>query len=211
MADATAGPTVHDPGARAVAALERMAAAPGAGARTHGRAAPRRPSRRRARGGGTALRTNLTPMIDVVFLLLIFYMATTRWVTDERVIAMDLERRTAQAATPDGAAPPPVPARDPFVLDDESLRLEVLADGSVRAGAPLGRALRLPELRELLARECRGVGSPGGMFEPSFPIVVAPAEDAPWEAAVAVLDAATAAGYRNVGFERRGAPAGATR
>jgi biopolymer transport protein ExbD len=207
MADAT----VAEARARALDALERMAATAGAGAPTHVRAVPRRPSRRRARGVGTTLRTNLTPMIDVVFLLLIFYMATTRWGTDERVIAMDLERRAVQAVAADGAASPPAPARDPFVLDDESLRIEVLADGSVRAGAPLGRAMRLPDLRGLLERECRGVGSPGGMFEPSFPIVVAPAEDAPWEAAVAVLDAATAAGYRNVGFERRGAPAGAAR
>ena len=207
MADAT----VAEARARALDALERMAATAGAGAPTHVRAVPRRPSRRRARGVGTTLRTNLTPMIDVVFLLLIFYMATTRWGTDERVIAMDLERRAVQAVADAGAASPPAPARDPFVLDDESLRIEVLADGSVRAGAPLGRAMRLPDLRGLLERECRGVGSPGGMFEPSFPIVVAPAEDAPWEAAVAVLDAATAAGYRNVGFERRGAPAGAAR
>jgi biopolymer transport protein ExbD len=196
---------------RAIAALAAMAATPGAGARAPSRPAARPAARRRGRGVGAALRTNLTPMIDVVFLLLIFYMATTRWVTDERVIAMDLERRTAEAAAGDGPAPPRPPERDPFVLDDESLRLEVRADGSVRAGTPLGRTLRMEELRELLARECRGVGSPGGMFEPTFPIVVAPAEDAPWEAAVAVLDAATAAGYRNVGFERRNAPAGGAR
>ena len=207
MADATA----PESRARTLEALERMAATAGAPSRVHARMAPGRPQRRRARGVGAALRTNLTPMIDVVFLLLIFYMATTRWVTDERVIAMDLARRTAEAPATEGAAPAPAPARDPFALDDESLRIEVLADGSVRAGAPLGRAMRLPELRELLARECRGVGSPGGMFEPSFPIVVAPAERAPWEAAVAVLDAATAAGYRNVGFERRSAPVGAAR
>jgi biopolymer transport protein ExbD len=207
MADATAA----EDRARTLGALERLAATARAGGPAQARTLPGRPSRRRARGVGTTLRTNLTPMIDVVFLLLIFYMATTRWGTDERVIAMDLARRTAQAPAADGAAPAPAPARDPFALDDESLRLEVLADGSVRAGAPLGRSMRLPELRELLARECRGIGSPGGMFEPSFPIVVAPAEDAPWEAAVAVLDAATAAGYRNVGFERRSAPAGAAR
>ena len=195
---------------RAIAALEAMAAAPGTG-----RGAPPRPAgrgaRRRARGAGTALRTNLTPMIDVVFLLLIFYMATTRWATDERVIAMDLERRSAEAARDGSEAPRPLPPRDPFKLDDESLRLEVASDGSVRAGSPIGRTLRMEELRALLARECRGIGSPSGMFEPAFPIVVAPAEDAPWEAAVAVLDAATAAGYRNVGFERRTAPAGGGR
>jgi len=44
---------------------------------------------------------------------------------------------------------------------------------------------------------------PKGMFEAAFPVVIAPAENAPWESAVEVLDAAVAAGFRNVGFERR--------
>jgi biopolymer transport protein ExbD len=207
MADATAA----EARARTLDALERMAATAGAGAPTHARAVPRRPSRRRARGVGTTLRTNLTPMIDVVFLLLIFYMATTRWGTDERVIAMDLERRTAEAAAGDGPAPPRPPERDPFVLDDESLRLEVAADGTVTAGAPLRRAFRAEELRASLTAEIRLPGRAGGMFEPAFPIVIAPAENAPWEAAVETLDAAVAAGFRNVGFERRPGSAGAGR
>jgi biopolymer transport protein ExbD len=196
---------------RAIAALAAMAAAPGAGARAPSRPAARPAARRRGRGVGAALRTNLTPMIDVVFLLLIFYMATTRWVTDERVIAMDLERRTAEAAAGDGPAPPRPPERDPFVLDDESLRLEVAADGTVTAGAPLRRAFRAEELRASLAAEIRLPGRAGGMFEPAFPIVIAPAENAPWEAAVETLDAAVAAGFRNVGFERRPGSAGAGR
>jgi len=41
------------------------------------------------------------------------------------------------------------------------------------------------------------------MFEPAFPVVIAPADNAPWEIAVEVLDAAVAAGFRNVGFEQR--------
>jgi biopolymer transport protein ExbD len=107
---------------------------------------------------------------------------------------------------------PPAPApKDPFVLDDESLRLEVAADGTVTAGAPLRRAFRAEELRASLAAEIRLPGRAGGMFEPAFPIVIAPAENAPWEAAVETLDAAVAAGFRNVGFERRPGSAGAGR
>lgn len=197
--------------ARAVDALDRMAAMAGpAGAGRTPRPARRRPG---ARGGamGAALRTNLTPMIDVVFLLLIYYISTTRWGADERVIAMELDRRATVAADAQGVAPKAPAARDPFRLDDESLRLEVRADGTVRAGAPLGTAATLPELRALLARECRGPGSPGGMFEPAFPIVVAPTDDASWEAAIGVLDAATSAGFRNVGFERPSNRAGGPR
>lgn len=213
MADAA--PLPRD---RAIEALGAMAAAlPSA---TVGRRARRglsggtRASRRRARRGlGGALRTNMTPMIDVVFQLLVFFIATTRYAPDERVISMDLARRAAQApaAAQPGEAPPAPPPTDPFVLDDESLRLEVAADGTVTAGAPLRRAFRADELRATLAAEIRLPGRAGGMFEPAFPIVIAPAESAPWEAAVETLDAAVAAGFRNVGFERRPGSSGAAR
>lgn len=167
--------------------------------------------RARGRGIGVALRTNMTPMIDVVFQLLVFFIATTRYAPDERVIAMDIARRSA--AMPPSATTPaiPPPARDPFALDDESLRLEVAPDGKVSAGPPLRRVLGVAELREVLSTQIRAPGRAGGMFEPSFPIVVAPADGAPWEAAVETLDAATSAGFRNVGFERRPGTAGSSR
>jgi len=200
----------HAPREEAIDALRAMAAAlPGAtvGRRPRrGLAGGTRASRRRARRGlGGALRTNMTPMIDVVFQLLVFFIATTRYAPGERVIAMDIARRAAQAPAAAQAAgsAPEAPPRDPFALDDESLRLEVAADGTVSAGAPMRRTLGPAELRAALAAEIRLPGRAGGMFEPSFPIVIAPADSAPWEAAVATLDAAVAAGFRNVGFERK--------
>jgi hypothetical protein len=63
--------------------------------------------------------------------------------------------------------------------------------------------MTVAELRETLAAQIRLPDRKGGMFEPTFPVVVAPLDAAPWEAAVEVLDAAVAAGFRNVGFERR--------
>ncbi|MFM8785740.1 MAG: ExbD/TolR family protein [Phycisphaerales bacterium] len=166
--------------------------------------------RRRRSVVGTVLRGSMTPMIDVTFLLLVFFLSTTRWAREERVIAMDLAPREAMAEAAAGAAtaPPPAP-KDPFVLRDEALRLSVRADGSVDAGTPMNRRLTLPDLRGALAAECRGTAHPTGMFEPSFPIVIAPADDAPWEVAVSALDAATAAGFRNVGFERMPGRSGA--
>jgi biopolymer transport protein ExbD len=192
---------------RAAAALAAMAAALPAGAvgRRPGRTAAHaaRGARRSLRAaGGLALRTNMTPMIDVVFQLLVFFIATTRFASQERVIAMDLARRPAAAAAA-GEPAPRTPPADPFRLDDESLRLEVSADGSVRAGAPLRRAMAPAELRAVLAAEIRLPGRAGGMFEPAFPVVIAPDAAAPWEAAVEALDAAVAAGFRNVGFEQR--------
>lgn len=206
MADAAA-----DPRAEAVEALRAMAfAAPEGRVGRRPRRGAAAARRSRGRGIGVALRTNMTPMIDVVFQLLVFFIATTRYAPDERVIAMDLSRRAATAA-PGTTAQEPPPARDPFTLDDESLRLEVAPDGAVKAGPPLRRSLTIPELREVLAAQIRLPERAGGMFEPAFPIVVAPADGTPWEAAVEALDAATSAGFRNVGFERRPGLAGGTK
>jgi biopolymer transport protein ExbD len=141
----------------------------------------------------------MTPMIDVVFQLLVFFIATTRFQSQERVIAMELGKRAAAPAQEPAPAPP---RADPFRLDDEALRLEVAVDGSVRAGPPLRRTLTPGELRATLAAEIRLPGRRGGMFEPAFPVVIAPEPAAPWEAAVEALDAAVAAGFRNVGFEQ---------
>ena len=207
MAEAAA-----DPRQAAVDALRAMAfASPGGRVGRRPRRGAAAARRARGRGIGVALRTNMTPMIDVVFQLLVFFIATTRYAPDERVIAMDLGRRAAAATTSDAAAPAPPATRDPFTLDDESLRLEVAPDGTVKAGAPLRRSLTMPGLREVLAAQIRLPGRAGGMFEPAFPIVVAPADGTPWEAAVEALDAATAAGFRNVGFERRPGIAGGSK
>jgi biopolymer transport protein ExbD len=202
MADAAHGSAAGRDAA--LAAMAAMAAALPGG--TVARRARRPAARgagalRRARraGGGFALRANMTPMIDVVFQLLVFFIATTRFQSQERVIAMELGKRAAAPAQEPAPAPP---RADPFRLDDEALRLEVAVDGSVRAGPPLRRTLTPGELRATLAAEIRLPGRRGGMFEPAFPVVIAPEPAAPWEAAVEALDAAVAAGFRNVGFEQ---------
>ncbi len=166
----------------------------------------RAPRRLRGTSLGAAISTNMTPMIDVVFQLLVFFIATTHYATDERVIAMDLSRRiavTAPSGTSTDVAAPPLKPLDPFAMNDEALYLSVGVDGVIVAGAPLRRTFTPAELRAVLASELRGSAHPNGMFQPAFPVVIAPADNAPWEIAVEVLDAAVAAGFRNVGFEPR--------
>ena len=214
MADTASRLPPHHSASDALNALQTLAAAlPDARIGRRPRRGWRAPRRLRGRSLGAAISTNMTPMIDVVFQLLVFFIATTRYASDERVIAMDLSRRVAVVAKDparpeDQTPPPPRSVIDPFAMQDEALRLEVRVDGTIVASAPFRRTFTPSELRAALAVELRSNAHPNGMFEPAFPIVIAPADNAPWEIAVEVLDATVAAGFRNVGFEQRAAGTG---
>ena len=72
-------------------------------------------NRRRAAEGFT-LRLAMTPMIDVVFLLLVFFVCTVRFERNEKVYQLDLPARGATA--------------DPLALQDGPLQVIVgLRDG----------------------------------------------------------------------------------
>ncbi|MFO0962275.1 MAG: biopolymer transporter ExbD [Phycisphaerales bacterium] len=192
----------------AVAALQAMAdALPQARVGPRLRAPRPRPRSRRDRFGPTVLRANMTPMIDVVFLLLVFFISTTRFATGEEVIGMDLARRTAAApragAAETQSAPLPPPPADPFEYREEALELRVLPGGRIEAGSPLRRSFDALELRALLESERRGPEHPSGMLRAGDPIVIAPADGATWQDAVEALNAVVGAGYTNVGFDQR--------
>ncbi|MBL9141171.1 MAG: biopolymer transporter ExbD, partial [Phycisphaerae bacterium] len=118
-------------------------------------------------------------MIDVVFLLLVFFIATTRFVTNENVLRMDLPPRTAEAAATAAAAPP-----DPFAYLEDALRIEVEAGGGIRARSPVARATNAVELRALLESARRDAANPAGTLPPTFPIVIAPMPGATWQDAI---------------------------
>lgn len=76
---------------------------------------------------------DLTPLIDVVFLLLIFFMVTTTFVPDSTGMQVDLPRSSSQELIPEG----------------EDITLELAADGSISLdGEALTRAQLSAELRK---------------------------------------------------------------
>ncbi len=93
--------------------------------------------RRRARSG-----PNLTPLIDVVFLLLVFFMLTAHFVSDEAIPVALPEATTATA-----------------VEDTETPTVVIAADGSyLFHGRKLGRNQLTKDLAEALRnREAKGV------------------------------------------------------
>jgi biopolymer transport protein ExbD len=147
-------------------------------------------SRRRVLGG---MRLNLTPMIDVTFLLLVFFVCTTKALDKEGLLRADLSER--------GGAMP----ADALSLDEPPLRIELArAEGRTRLQvlAPMPQPEDSEELGFLLAARRYGPENPGGIFASDQPIELAPSGDAAWEDTVAAFNAITRAGYTRVSFAR---------
>lgn len=159
-----------------------------------------RPRRRRARGARLAV--NLTSLIDVTFLLLIFFMIATSMSAGEEAYRVDLPDR-------EGVGGP-----DPFTLDDDPLRIMVNSTGlgpnmyQLRIDGPYPQPETFQTLYEFLRQkqvnpETASLGS-GAMFEPEYPIVIQPTRTTRWEHAMEALNAAARARYTNVTFATPG-------
>ena len=121
---------------------------------------------------------NLTPLIDVVFLLLIFFMVSTtfEWRSE---LGIELPEASAQASDRDG----------------EAIDVIIDAAGEVRVQ---GRVLDDPDTGDLtraLSAAARGLDSP--------PVIVAADALTPHQAVVTVMDAARRAGLYKLTFTAR--------
>jgi len=115
---------------------------------------------------------NLTPLIDVVFLLLIFFMVTTTFLDPEREIDIDLP--TAES----GGAP---------TEEIEEIVVNVTEEGEIlHAGSRVGRE----ELISLLKSAAQ--------HDPTTPVTIRGHRRARHEAIVQVMDACGIAGISNL-------------
>jgi biopolymer transport protein ExbD len=147
------------------------------------------PARRRARRPQARLGLNLTAMIDVVFLLLVYFMAATQFKLGEEIFRLDLPRRGAPA--------------DPFTLPREPLRIALTSTGPacrIRLGGPYPQPADFAELHGFLFENRRSAGVLGGLFEADHPIVIEPTATTRWEHAMEAFNAAVRARYTNVTF-----------
>lgn len=153
--------------------------------------------RQRRRGGPTKFALNLTAMIDVVFLLLIYFMVSTEFKANEEVYRLDLPQRQPASAQ-----------QDPFQLDREPLRIEVASlgirpdDYSVRLDGPYRQPATFDDLRRFLEQRRIGQAVPGGLFEPDHPIIIVASATTRWEHVMAAFNAAARARYTNIMFGR---------
>jgi len=155
--------------------------------------------RERHAGGGASgrINLNLTAMIDVTFLLLIYFLVATEFKLGEEVYRLDLpERMPAQMD------------RDPFELDLEPLRIEVMTTGlgssamTLRLDGPYPQPSSLTSLMQFLQERRISTETPHGMFEANHPVIVRPSSATTWEHTVDTFNAVVRAGYTNVTFAR---------
>ena len=153
-----------------------------------------RERRRPARGVVEQARLALaiTPMIDVVFLLLVYFLLTSGFGSAERLLRT--EPAPAEARAP----------ADSLALEDEPIVVRVARGSGGGPAISLSSGLAQPRDAEELARILRDAlltpETPRGLFGPEHPVRIAPAADLAWQDVVAVFDAVRAAGYRMVAF-----------
>jgi len=126
-------------------------------------------------------RIDISPLIDVVFQLLLFYAVTTQFVTPERLKLQLPEARTAEAA------------KTPQEKETEIL---VSGDGTIRIGEAAVPEDRLEmEIRKLLAGN------------PERGLTIRGDKAAPYGTVMRVLDAARLAGAKNINLVATKPPA----
>jgi biopolymer transport protein ExbD len=155
-------------------------------------------ARQRRRRVRPRISLNLTPMIDVTFLLLVYFMVATQFKLGEEVYRLDLpERGTGRAA-------------DPFELDEEPLRIKIATTGAtpdeyrIRIEGPFEQPSSFDELHEFLRGRRIGPESVGGLFEQDHPIIIEPTRTTTWQHAVGAFDAAARARFTNITMGRAG-------
>lgn len=140
---------------------------------------------------------NLTPMIDVVFQLLIYFLVATEFKLNEEVYRLDLPQQLQSDQQ-----------LDPFQLDDQPLRITVASTGPgggsyiLRADGPFPQPSTFDELHQILRDRQINEQTSGGLFLPEHPIIIEPARSAKWEHAVKAFNAAALARYTNVQFAK---------
>ena len=124
--------------------------------------------------GGEDMAFNMAPMIDIVFLLLIFFMVSTTFVDREKEMGIELP----QASSGDA------PEREP-----EEVVINVGRDGRVYLGQ---EELPYADLLSSLERTAR--------HNPETPVTIRGHREAHHEHVVAVMDTCRQAGLANLGI-----------
>ncbi len=128
----------------------------------------------RGNGGESAVAVDIAPLIDMVFILLIFFLVTTTFVQETGITVTKPEAFQTSA------------------LKSQSMRISIAASGAIYAE---GRRIDLPRCREavhrFMAQERDGA------------VIIIPDEEVPAKRLVAVMDAAKQGGAKEIAVATR--------
>ncbi len=123
-----------------------------------------------------SLELNLTPLIDVVFLLLIFFMVSTTFDRETRI-----KVELPEAAT-----------QDEQVLEEKVLNITVDAKGRFYVNQREVINTEFKTLKSAIAKEAAG--------RPDLPVIITADANTPHQAVIRVMDAASQLGFVNMTF-----------
>jgi len=126
---------------------------------------------------GRSLRFNITPLIDIVFLLVIFFLVSTHFVNSEHREEVALPEATESDERP--AAP-------------RRLVINVLVDGALRVN---GRAVTIDDVRQLIAEEV-AAGTD------DYEVQIRGDRDVPYDKVEPLLLACAQQGVTRIGFKK---------
>lgn len=156
------------------------------------------PRRRLRRPDPPSLVLNVTSMIDVIFLLLTYFMLTAQFRTREESFDIKAPERLERSS---------VATADPFELPVTPVIFTVSSKGdgrdefSISADSPaFGQSI--PSYEVLLQR---ALAARQNLLPPDQKFIIRPAADARWEHALGVLNSLKRAGFNNVRFANPGA------
>lgn len=165
------------------------APSPGAGAPT-GRPT-RRPQPRTGASAVASLSLNLAPMIDMTFLLLIFFVLTTSFHPPEGILGAKLTEAG------------PVPGRVALPISPIIVRVRTtgpaVADFAIQIDNFAAQPASFAELAQFLRDIRRNEG-----FDEETPVVIVAPADTTWEHVVECWNAAVRAACRNISFGGEG-------
>ena len=139
------------------------------------------------------MQPNLSAMIDVIFLLLIYFVTTANFTPDEGVLTAKLPQGTGK--TSQDLTPPQRPLN--IVLSPAGeVECRIRIEGYPQA--PAGFAELATLLVQLQYDPQRGLRS--GAFKPDSPVVIRPKAGVRWQHVANAFNAAVRARYTNINF-----------
>ena len=139
---------------------------------------------------------NLTAMLDVTFLLLIFFILTASFAPNEGVLEADLPTGPANA--------------EPAAVPDQPINIVLVSLGqgpvggqSVRIEIQTGTSMTVASFEELY-QQLKAMQWDGGQgaFKADNPIIIKPGADVAWDDVISAFNAAIRAKYTAINFAR---------